>query len=110
MLKEKSYSEIVPRLFLGGDYPPQVIHTIDGKDIEYTEQSPYDLVVRAGEIPSENEHLGNPEPFKFPKIEDPNEPGRYSVSVNSFDDVPGTRDLGFLEKALKKLTKCWNRR
>lgn len=119
---EHAYHEIVPNLFLGGEYDPKKIYMIDDKELKEfggsrsrasTEQGlfshpPFGLVVQVGETESKNRNMGDPELFAFPSVDadDPEQPGLQTVSVRSFDDEPGAEDLGVLKRALCKINKA----
>ena len=116
LLTEQAFHEIVPGVFLGGDYAPQRTHSLAAATAAAAAASaaadapgdspPYSLVVRCGETTSSAPGCGDDaaNTFAFPPKADAADDGRVSVGLHSFDEQRG--DLAHLLRALGMLREC----
>jgi hypothetical protein len=105
LLTEQAFHEIVPGVFLGGDYAPQRTHSLAAAAADEPGNSPpCSLVVRCGETKSSAPGCGDAaNTFAFPPKADATD-GRVSVGLHSFDEQDG--DLAHLIHALGMLREC----
>ena len=75
----QEYTEIVPNLFLAGDYEPQSTNYLNNR----SDRDTFDLVVRCGETTTKNTAIGSPENWIFEPKD--NGDGRVCVGVHCFD-------------------------